>query len=869
MQKAVYILFALLIPIFFGALSLVSPPEPQPMGAYLNGVFPKTNPSSTWTLEDPMPDFRPNAPLRTIPFPDSDDLLMLCKWGEIWQVSLENQTQKRVLDIRSRTFNKGEGGSVGMALHPQFGQADAPEKQVIFVFYRTKPEPAQWSEQGFNRLSKFTWNDNTQAFDPESEEILIQQFDRMTWHNGGGMFFGEDGFLYMTLGDEGDQPHQAASTQRLDGGLFSGIIRIDVDMDDTRSHPIRRQPKPNANPLSDWADWETFSQGYYIPDDNPWQSPDGSQLEEFYALGLRSPYAMMLDEETQQIWITDVGSDKYEEVNVVERGDNLQWPYMEGNLASELHKKPENLIGKEKLPFFQYDRSIGSCIMGGGIYRGTKFPELNGKFLMADWSRGKIMALNNTSDAETTELETLISDIKSLGVDVPEKAGITSLNFLSSGDILITVMGERSENPANFYLLKRKESVAEPPAKLSELGVFTDLQTLETTAGLIPYKTNASLWSDRAVKRRWMALPNDGTFDTEAEVVKFHGKSEWEFPEGTVFVKHFDLPRTTDPTAELVRLETRFFIIGEGGVGYGLTYKWNEEGTEAFLLGGGTSREIDIYENGQVLFTQKWDYPSRDQCMTCHNANAKYVLGVKTHQLNGELFYPQSGLMMNQLDYLNQMGVFQDNIGSPNNYLKAYAIDDQDADLQTRVRSYLDSNCSSCHRLGGVPEVSLDLRFTTPLHLQNIVNMPTQSQNSVRNHSIVQPGAHEVSELWVRDASNESNRMPPIARNMVDEIYIDALAAWIDQLSEDAAVLKEMLLYPNPSSGRLSLLFPDDWSMDETASISVFSITGQKVFQGMIDTRSYQLDLSEMAGGSYILEVVAGERRIVQKIVLY
>jgi len=123
----------------------------------------------------------------------------------------------------------------------------------------------------------------------------------------------------------------ADSNQKLDGGLFGGIIRIDIDNDPTRSHPIRRQPRVNEAPPADFAGWETFTQGYSIPNDNPWLSPDSTNLEEFYAIGLRSPYSVYFDKETENIWVADVGSDIAEEINKVDYGDNLQWPFREGD----------------------------------------------------------------------------------------------------------------------------------------------------------------------------------------------------------------------------------------------------------------------------------------------------------------------------------------------------------------------------------------------------------------------------------------------------------------------------------------------------------------------------------------------------------
>ena len=232
-------------------LALVIPPpaSPGPVSPYLGGVFPtEARGGGSWKLEEALPGMLFRSPLRVLPYPGSNDILVLNKGGEIWQVSLLNQTRRLLLDISTRTFKMGEGGSVGMALHPEFGNPNAPDKQLLFLYYRYKPNPNEWSERGFNRLAKFTWDASSQTFDSESEEILFQQYDRCTWHNGGSMFFDNEGFLCLSVGDEGFDDQIAVSTQRLDGGLFSGILRIDIDNDTTRSHPIRRQPIANATP---------------------------------------------------------------------------------------------------------------------------------------------------------------------------------------------------------------------------------------------------------------------------------------------------------------------------------------------------------------------------------------------------------------------------------------------------------------------------------------------------------------------------------------------------------------------------------------------------------------------------------------------
>lgn len=861
MLKIIQFLFAIiLVVVFTTSLDFPPPPPPGAIGPFLNGIMPASTPGAegAWELENPMPEMGIASPIRILPYPGTEsDLLVLNKTGEMWRLSLENQEKELLLDIKDRTFNMGDGGAVGVALHPKFGDPSAPDKQLLFVYYRHTPNVTQWTESGYNRLSKFSWDSQTGRFDPDSELVLIQQFDRSTWHNGGGMFFDNQGFLYLSVGDEGRDYHQLESTQRLDGGFFNGVFRIDVDNDPSRSHPVRRQPLANADLPDGWTD-PTFTQGYSIPNDNPWLDPDGGFLEEYYAIGARSPHAMYYDPETELIWLADVGAAKIEEINLVEKGDNLQWPYMEGTIPSDVHTKPapDIYIGNEKPVYFEYDRSFGACVMGGSVYYGTKFPELNGKYLFADYSSNKLFALTNMGSQADPEIEVLLSNLNGQPVDLPESANITGIFPTQDGKVLVTIMGNDFDPlEGRIFSLKRKTEVPEPPGKLSDLGVFSDLETLTPVAGILPYRVNAPLWSDRAIKKRWIAVPNDGTFDTADEQITFQKDKEWTFPKGTVFIKHFELPTTTDPDGPTTKLETRFFVIGEDGVGYGVTYRWNPEGTEAFLLGGGASRDYNIFEDGELIYTQTWDFPSRGQCISCHNANAGYVLGVKTHQLNGNQYYPQMGYEMNQLKYLSESGMFNRNV-SAQGQPKAYKIDDESAALETRIRSYLDANCSSCHRLGGVPDVTMDLRYSVPLLLANLVKFPTQSHSSNPNWLIVEPGSYQTSELYARDASTEANLMPPIGRNLVDEVYIDALIEWIGNLPEDYGEFSDILLFPNPSRGTSILRISDDWVAPY--QIIIQAMNGQFIRQESFDTKSFYLDVHDLPAGIYVLSLQDG-----------
>src|SRR5437660_3460562 len=163
------------------------------------------------------------------------------------------------------------------------------------------------------------------------------------------------------------------------------------------------------------------------------------------------------------------------------------------------------------------------------------------------------------------------------------------------------------------------------PQRLSQTGAFTDLAKLTPGQALIPYDINVSFWSDGAHKIRWVAVPNDSARPDQR--IKFSGTNEWSFPQGTVFVKHFELA-TDERHPELRRrLETRFIVCDSTGSVYGVTYKWRADNSDADLLTTNLTESIPI-KTASGIRTQTWYYPSRQDCRTCHTDLAGGVLGV-------------------------------------------------------------------------------------------------------------------------------------------------------------------------------------------------------------------------------------------------
>ncbi len=329
----------------------------------------------------------------------------------------------------------------------------------------------------------------------------------------------------------------------------------------------------------------------------------------------------------------------------------------------------------------------------------------------------------------------------------------------------------------------------DPPPLLSQTGAFTDLATLTPAPGIVPYSVNAPLWSDGAAKKRWLAVPNDGSHNTPAETISFLPEGSWKFPVGTVFIKHFELPVDDTDPAVLRRLETRFIVMPAIGEPYGLTYRWRPDGSDAELLPDGMDENIAIATADGGTRQETWSYPSRNECRVCHNGNAGHILGVRTQQLNGDFTYPATGRTANQLETLGALGWFSGNYRGDLVpwMLKSYAVADATASLGDRVRSYLDSNCSQCHQPGGV-RAYFDARYTTSLENQGLIHGELETSYGDALNRVIVPGDPARSILLRRLSSVAEIKMPPIAKHLVDQPAVQLLTDWIGSLGSGPSV---------------------------------------------------------------------------------
>ena len=775
--------------------------NPAPVGPFLNGALPAMNPNSpagSWSVVPAFPNISLPSTLTIEANPSN---------GELWAGSLPGvikafapnpaATQARtIVNLSDRVTT--EGGLIGIAFHPEFGTIGSPNKNYFYAYYASHCAlnssldqvdltqcvtiPAQADRIGFFggylRLSRFEYFEGAtpiQVRDSETPMINIRLFNNT--HRGGGPIFGNDGYMYLVIGEQ----QILETAQDIKTNLHGGL-RIAVDITEngsgvwscpTGSHMPRRtfQDDFNNNPDPDTPGHDDELSGYYycVPDDNPWLDPTGEQnFEEYISLGHRNPHRVTLDRLSGEIWSGEVGSNQREEVNVISLGNNYGWPCREGNVDTRHSNEPycqTTLIGTLTDPVIDFTRDEANALIGGYVYRGSKFPELYGKYLAGDYVLGHIYAVDYdraTGVASKTRLTTW------------EPTALGTWGQDLDGELYL---GQIGANVPLQTLSQVIDSTPEPPVRLFDTGAFVNMALLKPAPFWLPYGLNQPFWSDGAQKSRWIAVP-------DGQQINFSENDNWDFPIGTVIMKHFDLPLDENDTRVTTRLETRFMVHGQDEW-YGITYRWNADQTDAVLLTDSQTADYDIATLSGGSRTQTWQFPSRNDCLFCHNTAVAGVAGIRTHSLNGDFSYPKTGINKNQLRSWNQLGLFSPRLTTReiNGYLKSVPISDTTAPLESRSRSWLDINCSYCHQPGGPGDrADFDMRLSTPLMLQNLVNGPVLEPIGLPQESLITPGCVDCSTVYQRTVALDGIAMPPLAKHRVDDEAIAILAQWINSL---------------------------------------------------------------------------------------
>jgi glucose/arabinose dehydrogenase len=279
------------------------------------------------------------------------------------------------LDIRDRVqfidcLCGEEQGLLGLAFHPDYAS-----NGYVFVNYSQLGS-------GDTVISRFTRLPNGDALDAASEQVLftVPQID--PYHNGGGIQFGPDGYLWIGMGDgNGDPGGDPAGTAQDDANPLGKLLRVDVDVE---SSPFWAAPPDNPNP----------------------GAPGLRRL--IWSKGLRNPWRFSFDRETGDLLIGDVGQSEVEEIDFQPAsstgGENYGWNVFEGTSCFD-SPCPNPSAFTPPIHEYGHPPNVGGSVTGGYVYRGCALPDLHGTYFYADWAAGFIRSFEIANDNAVNHLD--------------------------------------------------------------------------------------------------------------------------------------------------------------------------------------------------------------------------------------------------------------------------------------------------------------------------------------------------------------------------------------------------------------------------------------------------------------------------------
>ncbi len=284
--------------------------------------------------------------------PGQDTWIVLEKTGTAWWLSANGQRRGKLLQVDVVTDS--EEGLLGLALHPNFRQ-----NGLFYLNYVVRE-----GKQDATRIAEWHLDADVQHGTATPVKLLLEVPQPYGNHKGGQLQFGPDGMLYVGLGDGGaaGDPHGNGQNP---GVLLGKMLRIDVNRQDSGLQ-------------------------YAVPPDNPFVGRTGWRPE-IWALGLRNPWRFSFDPQGQLI-VADVGQDLWEEVDIVTKGANLGWNRREGRHCF----KPTEHCPTDGLtdPIVAYSHAEGQAITGGYVAIGAHVPALRNRYVLADFVRGALWAVD-------------------------------------------------------------------------------------------------------------------------------------------------------------------------------------------------------------------------------------------------------------------------------------------------------------------------------------------------------------------------------------------------------------------------------------------------------------------------------------------
>ena len=685
-------------------------------------------------LERAFPALTFAQPLEVAALPGTDRLVVVEREGKLRSFRADETTAATDLFGDLANFDPELTEAFSLTFHPKFS-----ENRFAYVLAIAKTRRQPNRENGTRIIRFKVTADPVPRLDLASGRVII------TWlqggHNGGNLRFGPDGMLYFGAGDAGPaEPPDPFVTGQNISDLLASISRIDVD---------------RADP----------GLAYAIPRDNPFVGVPQARGE-VWAYGLRNPWRIAFDPKSGDLYSGDVGWQLWEMIQRIQRGGNYGWSLTEGGRQDV---RPDRLVGPSPVlpPLVTHSHAEAASITGGEFYHGAKLPSLRGTYVYGDWQTGVFWSLRAEGDRVTELRELGRSTLAPVGFGVQTDGELLVCDY-ARGGLWRLAPNPAAAAPSNF------------PRKLSETGLFADAARHVPAPGVVPYAINVPRWADHATSERWAGFPGTTRAAIATTQVAFLPVGRWVLPDHAVLAKTYSLELERGNPATRRRVETQILHYDQQQWS-AYSYRWNAAQTDADLLpSGGDTAVFDVKDPAAPGGTlrQTWRFHSRAECLRCHNAELNFTPGFNPLQLAR----PAPVAPDPQLAALLPAPLTP---ASP-----ALADPHRDLDsLELRARSYLHTNCSTCHRFNGGGSANLLLNLERPLTDAKLLDeKPVQGDLGLPDARVIAPGDPERSVLLYRLATEGRGHMPYLGSRLVDERGTVSPAAAAQREKERAAL---------------------------------------------------------------------------------
>lgn len=480
-----------------------------------------------------------------------------------------------------------------------------------------------------------------------------------------------------------------------------------------------------------------------IPEDNPFYNSAEGKYRAIYALGIRNPFGLAFKPGTNRLFEAEVGKSSFDEINEIKAGKNYGWPLAEGFSEDPALENP----------IHAYPPAIGRSICGSVFYpQAGNFPdEWKGKFFIADWGANWVKAIDLDDSEKLIDFGAGFN--RPVALEVAPDGALWVLNrgtrwrdnkqFLNNSSFLTRISyvgGDYVEGEDVRF-----------PQTLDEAGAWNAATPYAPGDGFVPFELNAPAWKPGVRSRYWIKMPSQGK-------VVFSAGEDWVFPESAILVQHFE---SQSGQAH----ETHLYRSNGDGSYQATAYSWSATSDVPTLVAQSAFKPMASDE------TVMWLSPGPTDALDPKTAIFGFQPQFNARQLNvGDQladWQRRGWLAKRDLKDLPQLS----------------SLDDPGASKLDRIRSYLDSNCASCHKPGGASRGYFDARFETPLDSQGLISDRLMAGDmGVEDAGLVKPGEPKKSVLYLRMADKGGFRMPPGTTGPHDTPVLKLLEEWIREL---------------------------------------------------------------------------------------